>query len=97
MSLEAVEARKSSQVPSFFFSSFFSFLFPDRAARTGESGMSLLMEERRRKPLRSLAASGFGFSLGGWPIYQGWDPPPSEKFGDCKSSPVHSPLDHDPA
>jgi hypothetical protein len=68
MSLEAVAARESSQVPSFFFllSSFFSFLFSDRAVRIGESGMSLLIEERRRKPLRSLA--GLGFWLLAWGV-----------------------------
>ena len=35
--------------------------------------MSLLIEERR-KLRRVWRASGFGFSLGGWPIYEGWDP-----------------------
>jgi hypothetical protein len=44
----------------FLLSSFFSFLFSDRTARIRESGMSLLIEERRREPLRSLASSGGG-------------------------------------
>jgi hypothetical protein len=54
MSLEAVEAGEFSS-PFFLLSSFFSFLFSDRTARIGESGMSLLIEERRGMPLEDLA------------------------------------------
>jgi hypothetical protein len=63
MSLEGVEARESSQVPSFFFSLFLTELLESVKAEC-----ALLIEERRRKPLRSLAR------LGGWPIYEEWDP-----------------------
>jgi hypothetical protein len=45
MSLEAVEGAEEFSSPFFLLSSFFSFLFHDRAARIGESGMSLLIKK----------------------------------------------------
>ena len=41
--------------------------------------MSLLIEEKKKKAAEEFGrASGFGFSLGGWPNLDGWDPRPEK-------------------
>jgi hypothetical protein len=75
MILEGVEARESSQVPSFFFSLFLTELLESVKAEC-----ALLTEERRRKPLRGLASLGFWLLAPGLAALRGMGPIGPKEF-----------------